>query len=672
MADRIKGITIELDGETTGLKKALSGVTQQSIDIQKELTDVNRLLKFDPGNTEALAQKQELLSKQIEVTSQKLNTLKDAQSQVDAQFAKGDIGEAQYRAFQREIEFTEASLNKFKTSYQDAMNPPKGDITKPIKDLEEEAQKSQGIFDNMGNYIKRGIGMAIGGDIWDKAKEGIGELITFGGDWQKSLNGIQAQTGATTDEMAKFNDQIEAVYNNNFGSSVEDVADSFAEVRQYMQGTGEDLQTVTQNAIGFRDTFGVEVPESMRSVQALMKQFGLTSEEAFNLLAQGQQKGLNYSDELFDSVNEYSVQFGKLGLNAQDMFNIFASGAQNGAFNLDKVGDAVKELSIRVIDGSTTTQAGFQALGLNASQMAEEFGAGGDSAKAAFYQVIDGLKNIQDPVQQSIAGVDLFGTQWEDLGPTVITSLGSVQGAFDQTKNSMDQINQVKYNTPIEALDGLGRQIKTSVLLPVSQELMPTLNDAASQLSQTFSSSDLKSGIESLSQGLGELIKTIADIAANVLPSLLTGLGWIMDNANTIATGIIAIGTAMEVLKVANIINGVVTAFQTAQAATEGLTAAQWLLNVAMEANPIGIIIAAITGLVAALIYLWNTNEGFKNAIIGAWTAISGAAISVFNGIISFFTTTIPNAFSGFATFFTTTVPQTFQDGWNSVINFFY
>lgn len=664
MADRIKGITIEIDGQTTGLKKALGDVTSQSISVQKELTDVNRLLKFDPGNTAALAQKQELLGKQVEITSQKLKALKDAQSQVDAQFSKGEIGEQQYRAFQREIEFTEASLNKFKNSYKDAMNPPTGDLTKPIKDLEQEVEKSKGVFDNMGEYIKRGIGLAIGGDIWDKAKEGFGELVTFGGDWQKSLNTLQAQTGATTDEMAQFNQQIEDIYNNNFGSSVEDVAESFSQVRQYMQGTGEDLQGVTQNAIAFRDTFGVEVPESMRSVQALMKQFGITSEEAFNLLAQGQQQGLNYSDELFDSVNEYGVQFDKLGLSATDMFNIFKSGADAGAFNLDKVGDAVKELSIRVIDGSTTTQDGFNKLGLNADEMAQKFGAGGDSAKAAFYQVIQGLKDMDDPVAQSIAGVDLFGTQWEDLGPQVVTSLGSVQGAFDQTKDSMQQINEVKYNTPIEALDGLGRQIKTSVLLPVSQELMPTLNDAAKQLSETFSSSDLKSGIESLSQGLGELIKAIADIAANVLPSLLTGLGWIMDNANTIATGAIAIGVGFETFKVVGVVNELVQG-------VKDLAAAQWILNEAQKANVIGAVIAAVTALVAAVIYLWNTNEGFRNAIIGAWEAISSTAISVFNGIISFFTVTIPNAFSGFASFFTTTVPQTFENGWNSVINFF-
>ena len=118
MAGRIKGITIEIGGETTGLQNALKDVNKRSNDLTKELKDVERLLKFDPGNVEALAQKQQLLTKQIENTTQKLDKLKAAEQQVQAQFQNGKISEEQYRAFRREIEFTEGSLNGLKISLE--------------------------------------------------------------------------------------------------------------------------------------------------------------------------------------------------------------------------------------------------------------------------------------------------------------------------------------------------------------------------------------------------------------------------------------------------------------------------------------------------------------------------------------------------------------------------
>lgn len=114
MAGRIKGITVEIGGDTVGLQNALKDVNKRSNDLTKELKDVERLLKFNPGNMEALAQKQQLLTQSIENTTKKLDQLKSAQQQVEAQFARGDIGEEQYRAFRREIEFTEGSLNGLK------------------------------------------------------------------------------------------------------------------------------------------------------------------------------------------------------------------------------------------------------------------------------------------------------------------------------------------------------------------------------------------------------------------------------------------------------------------------------------------------------------------------------------------------------------------------------
>ncbi|ELK38882.1 minor tail protein, partial [Brevibacillus agri BAB-2500] len=125
----------------------------------------------------------------------------------------------------------------------------------------------------------------------------------------------------------------------------------------------------TRNALLLRDAFGFEINESVKGADTMMKQFGITSDQAFSLIAQGAQKGLDKSGDLLDTANEYSNQFKSLGFTATEMFDTLAAGSQNGAFNLDKVGDAVKEFNIRSKDGSKTTIQAFEMLGLNADKM---------------------------------------------------------------------------------------------------------------------------------------------------------------------------------------------------------------------------------------------------------------------------------------------------------------
>ena len=146
------------------------------------------------------------------------------------------------------------------------------------------------------------------------------------------------------------------------------------------------------------------------------------------------------------------MQFKKLGLSANDMFKVMQSGADNGAWNLyDKIGDAYKELSIRVVDGSDTTAQGFAAIGLNAEQMAQKFARGGESAKAALQQTTQALAAMDDPVQQNIAGVNLFGTMWEDLGATVVTQMASITEGTYGAANAMENLRENRLDDLSEA-----------------------------------------------------------------------------------------------------------------------------------------------------------------------------------------------------------------------------
>lgn len=375
--------------------------------------------------------------------------------------------------------------------------------------------------------------------------------IKFSSDSQDAFQQFAAATGTATDEMGKYKDMINNVYKDNFGESINDVAEAMATVNQNMSYLDDSaLQRCTEYAYTLSDTFDVDVAESTRAADALIKHYGVSAREAFNLMTQGMQSGLNFSDELFDNIDEYSVQFKKLGLDAEDMFSVFANGAQNGAFNLDKIGDAVKEFSIRAIDGSDTTKQGFEALGMNADEMAQKFGAGGKTAKEAFNEVIEGLASMDDPVAQSAAGVNLFGTMWEDLGPQVITSMSTASDAIDKSKESVEELVNVKYDTLSGALGGLWRTIQVDVLQPIGNQLIPYATKGINAI-QKFTDKWNKLG-----PATQKTIVKFAAVAASVGPVLL-GFGKVSSGIGTVISNFGKIGGAITKLTGASGFSGI-------------------------------------------------------------------------------------------------------------------
>ncbi len=375
--------------------------------------------------------------------------------------------------------------------------------------------------------------------------------IKFSSDSQDAFQQFAAATGTASNEMGKYKDMINDIYKNNFGESINDVAEAMATVNQNMSYLDDSaLQRCTEYAYTLSDTFGVDVAESTRAADSLIKNYGVSAREAFNLMTQGMQSGLNFSDELFDNIDEYSVQFKKLGLDAEDMFSVFANGAQNGAFNLDKIGDAVKEFSIRAIDGSDTTKQGFEALGMNADEMAQKFGAGGKTAKEAFNEVIEGLASMDDPVAQSAAGVNLFGTMWEDLGPQVITSMSTASDAIDKSRESVEGLVNVKYDTLSGALGGLWRTIQVDVLQPIGNQLIPYVTKGISAI-QKFTDKWNKLGPTTQ-----KTVVKFAAVAASVGPVLM-GFGKISTGISTMISNFGKIGGAITRLTGASGFSGI-------------------------------------------------------------------------------------------------------------------
>lgn|GEM_PF-1150726 len=397
------------------------------------------------------------------------------------------------------------------------------DYIRDIERLERQMRNIQGMGGPSGGGAGGG-GHGGAGGVGGKSLIGAGALIAGGGvalvggaalaggavfsfsnDYQTAMAQIKASTGASEDQMKDFSKIAESLYNQSLGESWYDLAEAVGTVRQVTKLSGADLEKTTRNAIAYRDTFGEDVTESIKAADTMMRNFGITSDQAFNLMAQGAQQGLNKSGELLDSANEYAPHFAKLGFTGDQMFDTFSAGLEAGAFNLDKVGDAIKEFNIRSKDMSATSVESYKMLGLNAEKMSQTFAKGGSAAQKAFEDIVASISAIEDPVKKNTIGVGLFGTQFEDLEADVVKAMGVAQSRFDSAKKSMDALAKVKYDTLGKAFQGIGRNLQTGIILPMTKALLP--------VAQRFSDwlTDKLPAIQGVFAKIGPTIEWIAD-----------------------------------------------------------------------------------------------------------------------------------------------------------------
>ncbi|MBE5922050.1 MAG: hypothetical protein E7269_04770 [Lachnospiraceae bacterium] len=441
-------------------------------------------------------------------------------------------------AAESKVKKSAKETNDYKEEYEkdtsDVIKKEQEDVTEHHKEQNKEREESdeeshskrQESAKKHGDTLKNiagGTAKAIGAGMLAAGAAAVtvgATAVDAANDMQQAMNQYIASTGKGVEETERYQTVLENIYKNNYGEDFSDISRAMAEVdKQLGEMSDEQLQTVTESAFALRDVFEYDIAESTRAAKAMVDNFGISGDEAMNLIAAGAQNGLDYSGELLDSISEYSVQFAKVGLDADDMFKIFQKGAESGAFNLDKVGDAVKEMSIRVIDGSETTKQGFADIGLDADAMADKFAAGGDSAKAAFQETIAALAKVKDPLKQNAAGVALFGTQWEDLGADAVTALASIEdGAYD-TGNAMESIKEVKYDDLSSMLEGLRRSVEL-LLIPLGEMLIPVLTEVIQEILPA-----IEEVLPPLLDVIGEIITAMSPIISDIIPALVELLG---------------------------------------------------------------------------------------------------------------------------------------------------
>lgn len=337
-------------------------------------------------------------------------------------------------------------------------------------------------------------------------------FIKSGNDYIRAMNGVSAQTGITGDELKEFGDIAREVYKSGKGENFQEIADALVNIRQASGLAGEELKVATNSAMLLKDTFGMEVNETTRAATALMKNFGISAEEAYGIIAVGAQNGANKNDDLLDTLNEYSVHYKALGLDADQFITSLIKGAEAGSFSIDKVGDAVKEFNIRAKDGSKTSTEGFAALGLEAETMTKAFAAGGDAAQAAFFQTIKALNEMKDPVEKNAAGVALFGTQWEDLEAGVLNTLASMSDASVDAAEALRKMEEVKYNDIGYAITQISRTFGDA-LIPAAEKAGQIIYKHMPQIQANIER--ITPSITALGESFAEALPGIIDFIAS-------------------------------------------------------------------------------------------------------------------------------------------------------------
>lgn len=496
------------------------------------------------------------------------------------------------------IEYTRQQLSHVETNIQDVENS----IHSAAQEQEMfNSMLSEGV-DNAGGLKEKITGLAA-----RLGKAGAKSLLETAVDSKHANNTLAERTGASGDDLSQMQNDMKNLYMDNMGKNMVDVATSMSTVRQITGQVGESLKDTTRNALLMRDSFEYDVTESVNAVDMMMKKFGLTSEEAYDQILQGTQKGLNKNRDFLDSLNEYSNQFQKLGLSSTDMMNMFVNGMENGTFSINNLGNTIKEFSIRALDGSNTTREGFSALGLDAEVMASKFGEGGESAKEAFQQTILALESLKDPVAQNTAGANLFGTMWEDLGAEGVFALSNMNGEITNTTDHLQQLNDIKYDDAYSALESMGRTINVSLAEPVG-------------------------------------------MLANAFQSVFQ---FVTDNWSIIQPILMGVAAAVIILTIAT---------KGAAAATKVWAIMQSVLNAVMSMGTLGIVLIVIVGIITAVYAVVAAINKVTGSTISATGIICGALavagafignlfISLINFVIDAFVI-LWNFLASFANFF--------------------
>lgn len=490
LKDKLEVYKVEQEKCTQTLDKAVDAYKKQEDKVKSLEQALEEAKKVYGENSKEVKELELELGKASKALETKRNSVINANNALTNMNTTVNKTESEIKGMERQISQTSNALEELENAFDEA-GESISNLSEDIKNANEDSVEFGGHMSEIGQgLIEVGEKASEAGkEILEALAEGVEKSL----DYEDSLRKLQAQLGLTNEEMIEFEDMINNLYTQGLGESVEDVAEALRVVQTNTDLVGTELEEATKQALSFADIFGGEVSESSRAASMLMKQFGINASEAYNLMVQGQQQGLDYSGELLDSIIEYTPHFAQLGLSAENMFSVMIDGAKSGAFNLDKVGDAIKELGIKVKEGNDDAVSAFEQLGLNSEEIVKKFNEGGEAGKEAFYKIFEALNKVDDQAELNTLGVALMGTMFEDLGKDAVLALGTMSDMFNGSVDSAEQARLTNLSLK-DSFEMISRTIDTTLIValrdsfePILSALIPKIQEIVNSISNWIS-----------------------------------------------------------------------------------------------------------------------------------------------------------------------------------------
>ncbi len=537
MNKNIKGITIVLDGDTTKLSKAMQSVVSESVKLHKELKEVERALKFDPGNTELLSQKQEILTKNIELTTQRLKKLNDVQAQVEAQFKRGDISAEQYRGFRREVVLTESSLKDLKRKLADIDGGSSLDkLKQQFSSIEKSADDAKKSVTELGGELKD---LAVGA----VAGAGVAGVVQSALDLSELDTKIDISFDINDDSKKVVKESLREI--EAYGVQGEEALEGLR--RQWAlnkDASDEANASIAKGAAAITKAFdGIDFKELIQETNEIGSAIGVSNEEALALTNTLLKAG--FPPDQLDTISEYGQQMRDAGFSAKEIQSIFEAGIDTKTWNIDNLNDGVKEARIRMAEMSQGLSKAMEENLLPSVGMASEkfiewgqaVAEGGEQGSKAMSEMVTWLDGIEDKALKNAIAVEIFGTKWEDQGQNLISVFKSVGDATDKSKSNIDgladTVNKIDETPAVQFRQAIS-DLKTA-LEPVLAVLAKIIGIIASWVSENSK--------------LASIIITIAAIGAAITP-LTVGFKALLGPILAITKGIGKFGNAVKSMSI--------------------------------------------------------------------------------------------------------------------------